>query len=188
MTKVHFRYPLVPIRPVPSERLACAAPVNNIPPRVVVVAVGNLTRLGVNLRTQKDRHADTAQRHRVHSLPMQRKPTETRLYRQEMNERILGSGFKPFQRFFALDASAYTDGAIPVKYKEMMGLVASMVLRCNDCIFYHLDRCVQEGATREELHEAMNIALVIGGSIVIPHLRYAYEMMDALFAEKEKIG
>jgi AhpD family alkylhydroperoxidase len=119
-------------------------------------------------------------------MPMQRKPTETRLYRQEMNERILGSGFKPFQRFFALDASAYTDGAIPVKYKEMMGLVGSMVLRCNDCIFYHLDRCVQEGATREELHEAMNIALIIGGSIVIPHLRYAYEMMDALFAEKEK--
>ncbi|CUU10637.1 MAG: carboxymuconolactone decarboxylase family protein [Fimbriimonadales bacterium] len=117
---------------------------------------------------------------------MHKKAHETRLYRQEMNNRILGSGFKPFQRFFALDASAYDEGAIPVKYKEMMGLVGSMVLRCNDCIFYHLDRCVQEGATREELHEAMNIALIIGGSIVIPHLRYAYEVMDELFEEKAK--
>lgn len=115
---------------------------------------------------------------------MRKKAHETRLYRQEMNDRILGSGFKPFQRFFALDASAYEEGAIPVKYKEMMGLVGSMVLRCNDCIFYHLDRCVQEGATREELHEAMNIALIIGGSIVIPHLRYAYEVMDELFEEQ----
>ncbi len=117
---------------------------------------------------------------------MRKKAQETRLYRQEMNNRILGSGFKPFQRFFALDASAYDEGAIPVKYKEMMGLVGSMVLRCNDCIFYHLDRCVQEGATREELHEAMNIALIIGGSIVIPHLRYAYEVMDELFEEKAR--
>lgn len=123
---------------------------------------------------------------RVHLSPMRKKAQETRLYRQEMNNRILGSGFKPFQRFFALDASAYDEGAIPVKYKEMMGLVGSMVLRCNDCIFYHLDRCVQEGATREELHEAMNIALIIGGSIVIPHLRYAYEVMDELFEEKAR--
>ncbi len=123
---------------------------------------------------------------RVHLFPMRKKAQETRLYRQEMNNRILGSGFKPFQRFFALDASAYDEGAIPVKYKEMMGLVGSMVLRCNDCIFYHLDRCVQEGATREELHEAMNIALIIGGSIVIPHLRYAYEVMDELFEEKAR--
>ncbi len=116
---------------------------------------------------------------------MRKRAHETRLYRTEMNERILSSGFKPFQRFFALDAGAYDEGAIPVKYKELMGLVGSMVLRCNDCIFYHIDRCVQEGATREELHEAMNIALIIGGSIVIPHLRYAYEMMDELLAERE---
>jgi len=119
---------------------------------------------------------------------MRKRAQETRLYRLEMNERILKSGFKPFQRFFALDAAAYEQGAIPVKYKEMMGLVGSMVLRCNDCIFYHLDRCVQEGATREELHEAMNIALIIGGSIVIPHLRYAYEVMDELFEEKSRQG
>lgn len=117
---------------------------------------------------------------------MRKRAHETRLYRTEMNERILNSGYKPFQRFFALDAGAYDEGAIPVKYKELMGLVGSMVLRCNDCIFYHIDRCVQEGATREELHEAMNIALIIGGSIVIPHLRYAYEMMDELLAEREQ--
>jgi len=115
---------------------------------------------------------------------MRRKSSETRLYRQELNDRILGADFKGFNRFFALDTNAYEDGAIPVKYKELMGLVGSMVLRCNDCIFYHLDRCVTEGCDREELHEAMNIALIIGGSIVIPHLRYAYEMMDELLAEK----
>lgn len=97
-----------------------------------------------------------------------------------MNDKILNAGFRDFNRFFAHDANAYQDGAISVKNKELMGLVGSMVLRCNDCIFYHLDRCVTEGASREELNEAMNIALVIGGSIVIPHLRYAFEMLDEL--------
>ena len=99
-----------------------------------------------------------------------------------MNDRILNAGVKEFNRFFALDTAAYREGALPVKMKEMMGLVGSMVLRCNDCIFYHLDRCVTEGATKEEIMEAMNIALIIGGSIVIPHLRYAFEMLDQLFA------
>ncbi len=114
---------------------------------------------------------------------MTRSIAETRLYRTEMNDRILGSGRKDFQRFFALDTAAYREGALPVTMKELMGLVGSMVLRCNDCIFYHLDRCVTEGATREEIMEAMNIALVIGGSIVIPHLRYAVEVLDALEAD-----
>ncbi len=108
---------------------------------------------------------------------------ETRLYRSEMNERILGAGMKEINRFFALDTAAYREGALPVKMKELMGLVGSMVLRCNDCIFYHIDRCVTEGATREEIMEAMNIALVIGGSIVIPHLRYGFEMLDRLLTE-----
>jgi AhpD family alkylhydroperoxidase len=116
---------------------------------------------------------------------MQTKIAKTRKYRLDMNEKILTSGFKDFQKFFAMDNKAYIDGAIPVKYKEMMGLVGSMVLRCNDCIFYHLDRCVQEGASREELHEAMNIALIIGGSIVIPHLRYAFEMLEDLSSTQE---
>ena len=114
---------------------------------------------------------------------MRKKASETRLYRAEMNDKILGSGFKEFNKFFALDTNAYQEGAVSVKNKELMGLVGSMVLRCNDCIFYHLDRCVTEGATREELHESMHIALVIGGSIVIPHLRYAFEVMDELFGE-----
>jgi AhpD family alkylhydroperoxidase len=114
---------------------------------------------------------------------MRKKAAETQLYRTEGNERILGAGFKDFNRFFALDTNAYAEGAISVKNKELMGLVGSMVLRCNDCIFYHLDRCVTEGCSRDELNEAMNIALVIGGSIVIPHLRYAFEVLDELFAE-----
>lgn len=108
--------------------------------------------------------------------------SEFHRYRSEMNEKILGSGFKDYQKFFALDNKAYLDGALPAKTKELMGLVASMVLRCNDCIFYHLDRSVVEGATREELYEAMNIALIVGGSIVIPHLRFAFESLEELTA------
>jgi ribonuclease HI len=100
-----------------------------------------------------------------------------------MNEKILGSGFRDFKKFFALDNKAYHSGHIPEKYKEMMGLVASMVLRCNDCILYHLDQSVEQGNSREAIYEAMNIALVVGGSIVIPHLRYAFEMLDELLPE-----
>ena len=111
---------------------------------------------------------------------MKKTLAETRLYRAEQNEKILGAGLKEFNRFFALDTAAYRAGALPVQMKELMGLVGSMVLRCNDCIFYHLDRCVTEGCTRQEIMEAMNIALVIGGSIVIPHLRYAFETLEQL--------
>jgi AhpD family alkylhydroperoxidase len=114
---------------------------------------------------------------------MKKSAAQTRQYRLEMNQKILDSGFKDFKKFFALDNAAYIEGRIPVKYKEMMGLVASLVMRCNDCIFYHLDRCLTEGASREELYEAMHIALVVGGSIVIPHLRYAFECMDQLQSE-----
>jgi ribonuclease HI len=117
---------------------------------------------------------------------MKKTTSETRLYRTEMNDKILNSGFKDFNKFFALDNKAYVDGVLPAKTKELMGLVASMVLRCNDCIFYHIDRSIQEGATREELYETFNIALIVGGSIVIPHLRYAFEMMEEVFKDKEK--
>jgi AhpD family alkylhydroperoxidase len=110
---------------------------------------------------------------------------EFRSYRAEMNERILNSGFRDYNKFFALDNKAYIDGALNAKTKELMGLVASMVLRCNDCILYHVDRAIQEGATEQELYESFNIALIVGGSIVIPHLRYAIEKMDELFAEKK---
>ncbi len=110
---------------------------------------------------------------------------EFHAYRAEMNERILNSGFRDFNKFFALDNKAYIDGALPAKTKELMGLVASMVLRCNDCILYHIDRSIQEGASEQELYETFNIALIVGGSIVIPHLRYAVEKMDEIFATKK---
>lgn len=109
--------------------------------------------------------------------------TETRKYRLEMNEIILNSGFRDFNKFFALDNKAYINGALNAKTKELMGLTASMVLRCNDCIFYHIDRSIQEGATKEELMETFNVALIVGGSIVIPHLRYAFEVMNEIISE-----
>ena len=113
--------------------------------------------------------------------------TETRNYRTEMNDKILNSGFRDFNKFFALDNKAYINGALHSKTKELMGLVASMVLRCNDCIFYHIDRSIAEGATRQELYESFNIALIVGGSIVIPHLRYAFEITDNILNEENNI-
>lgn len=116
---------------------------------------------------------------------MKKTTSEVRKYRADMNDKILNSGFRDFNKFFALDNKAYIDGALPAKTKELMGLVGSMVLRCNDCIFYHIDRSIAEGATREELMESFNIALIVGGSIVIPHLRYAFDVMDEIYQEKE---
>ncbi|GJQ62345.1 MAG: alkyl hydroperoxide reductase AhpD [Melioribacteraceae bacterium] len=109
---------------------------------------------------------------------------EFREHRQKMNDRILGSDFRDYKKFFALDNKAYIDGALPKKSKELMGLVASMVLRCNDCILYHIDKAIEAGATEQELHETFNIALIVGGSIVIPHLRFAVEQMDEIFERK----
>ena len=105
---------------------------------------------------------------------------EIREHRLRMNERILASGNKEIQRFFALDDRVYRQGTIPAKTKEMMGLVASLVLRCNECIFYHIDRCVEEGVSLEEFYEAFSVALVVGGSVTIPHVRYAFEILDEL--------
>ena len=103
---------------------------------------------------------------------------EFREFREKMNERILGSGNLDIKRFFALDTRAYEDGALPVKTKELLGLVASLVLRCDDCVTYHVVRCREEGVTREEFLEAFNVALVVGGSITIPHLRRAVATLD----------
>ena len=100
--------------------------------------------------------------------------------RNEGNARISKKNFLPFNRFMALDPRAYEEGEIPAKYKELMGLVGSMVLRCNDCVTYHIDAAVKRGSTEKEILEAMNIALVIGGSIVIPHLRHALEALDLI--------
>lgn len=138
-----------------------------------------------NSSRHKDSKAQRLITKKSERIKMKKTTSETRLYRTEMNDKILNSGFKDFNKFFALDNKAYLDGVLPAKTKELMGLVASMVLRCNDCIFYHIDRSIQEGATREELYETFNIALIVGGSIVIPHLRYAFEMMEEVYKEKE---
>jgi ribonuclease HI len=114
---------------------------------------------------------------------MKKTTSQTRKYRLEMNDKILNSGFNDYKKFFALDNKAYISGALSAKTKELMGLAASMVLRCNDCIFYHIDRSIQEGATKEELYETFNVALVVGGSIVIPHLRYAFDVMEEIINE-----
>jgi len=103
---------------------------------------------------------------------------EFRKYREKMNEKILASGNIQIQRFFNLDTRAYEQGALPSKTKELLGLVASMVLRCDDCITYHIARCTEEGVTDPEFFEAFNVALVIGGSITIPHLRRAVERLE----------
>jgi AhpD family alkylhydroperoxidase len=111
---------------------------------------------------------------------------EFEAYRARMNERILGLDHLGIKRFFNLDSACYRgDGALDAKTLELLGLVASMVLRCNDCIDYHVLQCVDEvGCTEQELVEAMNVALVVGGSIVIPHLRHAVETMDLALARK----
>jgi AhpD family alkylhydroperoxidase len=103
-------------------------------------------------------------------------------YRSRMNERVLESDNKVIKRFFNLDTNAYLDGALPARTKEMMGLAASMVLRCDDCIRYHVQQCHEAGVTRAEFFEIFSVVLVVGGSIVIPHLRRAVEFLDALEA------
>ena len=108
---------------------------------------------------------------------------EFRAFREKMNAEILGEDNLVINRFFNLDGRAYEAGALDVKTKELLGLVASMVLRCDDCITYHVVRCQEEGITREQAFEAFSVGLVVGGSIVIPHLRYAFEVIDELFAQ-----
>ncbi len=103
--------------------------------------------------------------------------------RAEGNEKVMEADNLGLKRFFNLDANAYKDAALPGKTKELLGLTASAVLRCNDCIDYHLEQCAKAGYTKEEIVDAMNVALVVGGSIVIPHLRHALKTIELL--EKE---
>ncbi len=109
---------------------------------------------------------------------------EFKEYRERLNKKIMEKGSLYTKRFFSLDASVYRDGKLPAKTKELLGLVASIVLRCNDCILYHLDRCIELGYTDEELYEAIDVAMIVGGSITIPHVRYAYEMIEEIRKEK----
>ena len=105
-------------------------------------------------------------------------------YRSKMNEKLLADNNKIVKRIFNLDTNAYAAGALDVKTKELLGLVASAVLRCDDCIKYHLESSYKEGITREEMMEAMGIATLVGGTIVVPHLRRAYEFWEALEEQK----
>ena len=101
-------------------------------------------------------------------------------FRKRMNERILAEPNQVVRRFFALDTQTYQAGALDVKTKELLGLVASLVLRCDDCISYHVAQCKEAGVNRDEMFEAFSVGLVVGGSIVIPHLRRAVDFLDRL--------
>lgn len=109
---------------------------------------------------------------------MENRLEEFQSYRTRMNERIAQIEHLGIKRFYNLDSSAYKDGALDGKTKELLGLVASMVLRCNDCVDYHVLQCVDCGWSNEEIYDAFNVALVVGGSIVIPHFRHAVESLD----------
>ncbi|MGD9585156.1 MAG: carboxymuconolactone decarboxylase family protein [Lysobacterales bacterium] len=106
-------------------------------------------------------------------------------FRQRMNQRILAEDNQVVRRFFALDTQTYKDGALDRKTKEMLGLVASLVLRCDDCISYHIAECHGVGVSREQFFEVFSVGLVVGGSIVIPHLRRAVDFLDQLQADAD---
>jgi len=112
---------------------------------------------------------------------------EFRRYRERMNDRILAGDSISIKRFFALDSRAYEKGVLDVKTKELLGLVASTVLRCNDCITYHMIRCVQEGVSDAEFFQALNVALIVGGSITIPHIRRAVDVLDQCREKQRKL-
>lgn len=105
---------------------------------------------------------------------------EFHAYRERMNERVMNLDHLGLKRFFNLDTAAYRDGALDSRTKELLGLAASTVLRCNDCIDYHLVQCRQAGWNDAEIYDALNVALIVGGSIVIPHLRHAVETLDLI--------
>ncbi|KAF0199736.1 MAG: carboxymuconolactone decarboxylase family protein [Bacteroidetes bacterium] len=112
---------------------------------------------------------------------MGKKADEFNQYRQKMNSRLLGAdNNKVIKRIFNVDTNAYLEGVLPVKTKEMLGLVSSLVLRCDDCVRYHLIRCRENGMSEQELFEVLGIANLVGGTIVIPHTRRAVEFWDDL--------
>ncbi len=101
-------------------------------------------------------------------------------YRSKMNDKLMAENNKIIKRIFNLDTNAFAKGALDEKTKELLGLVSSAVLRCDDCVKYHLEKCKETGASKEEVMETLSIATLIGGTIVIPHLRRAYEYWEAL--------
>lgn len=108
------------------------------------------------------------------------KVEEFNAYREKMNDKILGSENLVLKRLFNLDSNTYADGALSSQVKEMLGLVASMVLRCDDCIKYHLGKCHEAGVTTEQMFEIFAVANIVGGTIVIPHTRRAVEYWEEL--------
>lgn len=115
---------------------------------------------------------------------MSEKIKEFREYRAKMNERILAQDNLVLKRLFNLDTNTYMDGALPAQTKEMLGLVASMVLRCDDCVKYHLEKCFEQKVSTEEMMEIFAVANIVGGTIVIPHTRRALEYWEELLASK----
>ena len=108
---------------------------------------------------------------------------EFRSYREKMNKRLLAADNKVIKRIFNIDTNTYTDGALSAKVKEMLGLATSMVLRCDDCIKYHLEKCKEQGVNKAEIMEIFSVANLVGGTIVIPHTRRALEYWEELEEE-----
>jgi ribonuclease HI len=127
----------------------------------------------------------------MHPVPDHLTVDQWEQQRERLNTVVLDGGNLNIRRFFALDHQAYVEGALPAKTKELIGLVASLVLRCDDCITYHVIRCHEEGCSHDEVAEAMSVGLVVGGSIVIPHLRRAMERLaevEQRAADAEKLS
>ncbi len=118
---------------------------------------------------------------------MANKVEEFNAYRERMNGKLLGDNNKIIKRIFNLDTNAFAPGALDIKTKELLGLVASTVLRCDDCVKYHLETSYNHGLSKEEVMEALSIATLVGGTIVIPHLRRAYEYWEELETSTEKV-
>jgi len=116
-------------------------------------------------------------------------PSSFNAYRSAMNDKLLAApNNKIIKRIFNLDTNTYRDGALNAKTKEMLGLVASMVLKCDDCIYYHLEKCLENGVSTEEMMEIFGIANLVGGTIVIPHTRRAIDYWEKLIAEQTQIN
>jgi AhpD family alkylhydroperoxidase len=115
---------------------------------------------------------------------MGKRVDEFNAFRTKMNERILAEDNRVIKRVFSVDSLTYQEGALSKKTKELLGLSTSMVLRCDDCVSYHIGQCIESGCTKDEIVEAMSVALVVGGTIVIPHMRRAMAFMDELLEDK----